>query len=506
MGSGAPALAAGTHLCDGYRECADQGMTASGYAAVNDRSYWRMYPGHNCTNYAAYRMIQSGLANERPWSGGGNAMYWGGHMSSITDSTPRVGAIAWWDDSSPGHVAYVEKVISSSEIIISQDSWGGDFSWARVTKDYRWPSGFIHFNDRRLANRSAPTFAGTPKVGSDVRASAGSWSPSPSTTSYRWYVDGKLLPRAKQSTVILTPWMKGKPLRASITVSRFGYPSSTVSQVVTDEILPGTLSSRTAPRLGGVAQVNRALTVTSGSWDPAPDSVTVQWLRDGAAIKGATSKRLALRPADAGHTVTATVTARRAGYEPVVRTFSPQRVALAVMKKVRSSTVAGGPVRGQVLRVTLGTTDRQAGRTVQWLRDGEAIEGATSAAYRLTRADVTRSITVRVTHAKPGYRSIIEEVGRRTVKGFVRLNSSRTRVRHGWVFALRPTVAGHALPDGSPVVLRYGARVVAHGVVRDGRLRLRVTDLPRGRRTLQFLVPSTAISVPMSTTRRPYFR
>ncbi len=57
-------------------------------------------------------------------------------MSRITNGTPSVGAIAWWragvkPAGSAGHVGYVEKVVSADEIIVSQDSWNGDFSWTR---------------------------------------------------------------------------------------------------------------------------------------------------------------------------------------------------------------------------------------------------------------------------------------------------------------------------------------------------------------------------------------
>ena len=126
-------------LCSGYTACASKGMGNGGYQAVNDQMFWRMYSGHNCTNYAAYRMVHSGLPNSRPWSGEGNASNWGHAMASITDGVPTVGAVAWYDKyvrpaGSAGHVAYVERVISPDEIIISQDSWGGDFSWARITK------------------------------------------------------------------------------------------------------------------------------------------------------------------------------------------------------------------------------------------------------------------------------------------------------------------------------------------------------------------------------------
>ncbi len=78
------------------RTAAPQGMGSAGYAANNTKMYWRMYSGHNCTNYAAYRMVQSGLPNQRPWSGGGNATYWGTSMPRITDDVPAVGAVAWW--------------------------------------------------------------------------------------------------------------------------------------------------------------------------------------------------------------------------------------------------------------------------------------------------------------------------------------------------------------------------------------------------------------------------
>ena len=83
--------------------------------------WWRMYSGHNCTNYAAYRMVHSGLPNTRPWTGSGNATNWGSAMSRITNSTPAVGSVAWWragvrPAGRSGHVAYVERVVSANEI------------------------------------------------------------------------------------------------------------------------------------------------------------------------------------------------------------------------------------------------------------------------------------------------------------------------------------------------------------------------------------------------------
>src|SRR3954454_12857379 len=200
--SAAPAAATVTRLCYGYSACSRAGDSSAGYDRNNGTMYWRMYAGHNCTNYAAYRMVLSGLPNVRPWSGSGNAMYWGTSMSSITDQTPTVGAVAWWKAhvspaGSVGHVAYVEKVISENEIIVSQDSWGGDFSWARITKTSSgWPSGFVHFNDVPLANTTRPAVSGTPRVGSVLSTSTGSWDARNVTTTYRWKAGRRDIPGA----------------------------------------------------------------------------------------------------------------------------------------------------------------------------------------------------------------------------------------------------------------------------------------------------------------------
>ena len=150
-------LATSTYLCTGYAGCQAAGYGNAGYRQASSAVYWRMYTGHNCTNYVAYRLIQSGMPDVRPWEGSGNASNWGVAMAGITDQTPTVGSVAWYKPNvtpagANGHVAYVEQVISDTEIIVSEDYWGGDFYWRRITKSGGgWPTGFIHFNDRVVA-------------------------------------------------------------------------------------------------------------------------------------------------------------------------------------------------------------------------------------------------------------------------------------------------------------------------------------------------------------------
>ena len=98
------------------------------------------------------------------------AYNWGRANRRITDQTPMVGSVAWWDAGdgvgSSGHVAYVEKVVSNRKIVISEDSWSGDFHWRSISKrGGGWPTGFIHFDDRAVRATEQPSITGDPAVG-----------------------------------------------------------------------------------------------------------------------------------------------------------------------------------------------------------------------------------------------------------------------------------------------------------------------------------------------------
>ncbi len=444
----APASATVTTLCVGYTGCAKLGMSDAGYSKASGTMYWRMYSGHNCTNYAAYRMVKSGLANSRPWTGGGNATRWGTSMASKTNGTPTVGSVAWWKAGvypagSAGHVAYVEKVVSADEIIVSMDSWRGDFSWARITRASRgWPSGFVHFNDVKLANKTLPAVTGSPKVGTRLTASPGAWSVSGATYSYQWLANGAPVSGATSSTLTPTQALKGKQLSVKVTVAMRGYADD-VRHLRRDR-------GRGARR----AQQHRS---PDGQRRAAgrPDAERPARLVGPGLAPGelpVAGRRRCRAGSDRLHPGPRTCPGRqedrasrspprKTGYTAVqARSAATQPVALGVMAPTAPPNLTGQTSRGATLQVGAAAVPAGATSSIRWMRGKTRIPGAKASTYRLTNADLGHRMRAVVLVNRPGYRQMV--------------------LRTSWTPFVRttPTVRMSTIPGAQRLTLRVTMR------------------------------------------------
>jgi surface antigen len=494
----APASATVTTLCTGYSGCAKAGMSVSGYASASGTMWWRMYTGHNCTNYAAYRMVRSGLPNVRPWSGGGNATYWGTEMSAITNSTPAVGAVAWWKAGvspagSAGHVAYVERVISADEIIVSQDSWQGDFSWTRVTRTTSgWPSGFIHFNDVPLVNTAPPTVTGTPRVGSVLTASNGAWNPSSVSVKYQWRANGANIAGATANTLTPSLAQQGKTLTVQVTASKLGYPATSVVTATTAVVQPGVISNTVAPTITGDAVVDATLTASPGQWNPAPDTLSYQWLADASPLEGATTSTLTIDPSLIGKALSVTVTASKSGYTNVSATSQKtEAVVPGTLTLSSPPTVTGVPQPGETLTLTLAAVSPEAAASVQWLRAGVPVAGATGTTYRLTARDLGSRIVARVELTRPGFTTVTTRTlptlrVRSTPRIKVSLEPGTGRL------VVNATVTAYGVTSVDGVLrLRSRGQLIKEVPIRTGTLKTILRGLPRGTWTFRVVFPGT---------------
>lgn len=138
----------------------------SGYAERSHRSFWMMVPGHNCTNYVAWRLIREGVDRKIDYLHNGGDWADDARSHNITvNHKAVVGAVAQWEPgagglSSAGHVAYVETV-GDGWIDVAEDNYpSGPMNIRRVkAQSSEWPSNFIHFP------RPAPPEPPTPTLG-----------------------------------------------------------------------------------------------------------------------------------------------------------------------------------------------------------------------------------------------------------------------------------------------------------------------------------------------------
>ncbi|MCE1175329.1 MAG: hypothetical protein LWW77_12100 [Propionibacteriales bacterium] len=101
-------------------------------------------------------------------------------------------------------------------------------SWVEADVRAPWKSNFTRADFRLPAMVSAkPVITGEAKVGSQLVADAGTWTPTPSKLTYRWYANGKKIAGAKSSTLVLKKAQKGKRITVKVTGTKKGYPTVT---------------------------------------------------------------------------------------------------------------------------------------------------------------------------------------------------------------------------------------------------------------------------------------
>lgn len=435
-------------LCTGYASCSDKGYSNYGYSTHKSTSYWRMYTGTNCTNYVAYRLVTTnGMPNVRPKSGVGNAEDWGYAMASITNSTPALGSVAWWGKTGH-HVAYVEKIVSSSEIWVSESNWSGSFDWRKITKSGSgWPDGFIHFKDLKIVNNVRPTISGTVKVGGALTAWGGDWTPKGNTYVYQWRADTVNIAGAVGKTFTPTSAQLGKALSVSVTATRPGYPTARAYSVST-KVAPGTLKASQVPAITGTARVDSTLTASTGTWSPTGATYAYQWLLDGTPVPGATGSTFTPGPADVTRRVTVAVKASKSGYASVTSTSVPTaEIAPGLLSASTKPAISGTPKVGSTLTAHTGTWSKpDLTYAYQWFVDGTAVSGATHPTFVPRAADVGLPVTVHVTASRAGYATTtaISPQTATVVPGTFTLRS-------------RPTVTGNHTRVGSRLTASTGS-------------------------------------------------
>lgn len=193
-----------------------------------------------------------------------------------------------------------------------------------------------------------------------------------------------------------------------ITVSSLTTSVATVTVVITPPALA--FAGTKPPTIVGNRQVGLTLTATSGSdWTPTPTTLAYKWMRNGAAISGATSVSYTPVAADAGTFTTVAVTAARTDYpnKTWTSTTTIKTVADTAFAGEKLPIVTGTRAAGKTLTVAPGDgwTPTPTSYTYQWYRGSAAIAGATESSYTQRPDDIGAIVTASVTAVKAGITS-----------------------------------------------------------------------------------------------------
>jgi len=250
-----------------------------------------------------------------------------------------------------------------------------------------------------------PTIAGVAKVDELLTATIPAWTPTTDSTTYQWKRNGVAIAGATSTTYQVAPADLGARLTISATGVKAGFVSAVSTSATTAAVVAAVFGTQPVPTVTGIATVGELLTAHAGTWLPTPTALAYQWRRNSGAIVGATSATYVLQPADAGKEISVVVTATRTAYTPASRTSaSTDEIAALIFDDAVKPTLDGLEEVGNTLRVSPGDwIPTPTSFEYRWLRDGEAIDGATAATYTLVGDDAETVISAEVTGIKLGY-------------------------------------------------------------------------------------------------------
>ncbi|MBM7518385.1 hypothetical protein [Nocardioides nitrophenolicus] len=263
-----------------------------------------------------------------------------------------------------------------------------------------------------------PTITGDPatvRPGAVLTATDATFTPIPSSITYRWYADGQQVGTGREYRVQPVDAGKTIAMDAFAVSADANYLDTVSARVGSVKVGPNSFDDQTSPVVAGIADVGGTLTITDGTVSPTTPPAGSHWTVDGAVV--ATGNRFTLTRAHAGRVVACNQLFTRPGYADLVLpcTFPGGATSVTI-----PGTRAGGPGSdtawtvtsparikgkaepGKTLRAVLPQlTGPAASYSYQWLRNGKAIKKATTATYKVRKNDRKRKVTVRITATSP---------------------------------------------------------------------------------------------------------
>ncbi|MEU4155980.1 hypothetical protein [Actinoplanes sp. NPDC026670] len=158
----------------------------------------------------------------------------------------------------------------------------------------------------------APSITGTIRVGSTVRAAAGSWTPAPTSWSYQWAANGVAIKGATGSAYQIPASIRGKRLTVTVVAKRANRGDTAASSAAVTVGYGAAPKATARPKIKGTVKAGKTVKVSVGAWSPQATSYRYEWRVNGKLV--AVTSALKLKAAWAGKKLTLTVVAKRTGH------------------------------------------------------------------------------------------------------------------------------------------------------------------------------------------------
>lgn len=246
----------------------------------------------------------------------------------------------------------------------------------------------------------APHITGTNRPGATLRIVTGTFYPAPTTVLYRWWREDDLIAGANGPTYVISARDYGSLITAEVMPVREGFEEAWWWTGEWIDVVGGSLNV-TAPSLPTSVKVGASVKPSVGVW-AYHTTLKYQWLRNGAAISGATKSTYTPTSSDRGKKLSLRVTGQHPWVGSLTKTTASRTVAYGTLKTVKP-TISGTTRTGRTLTAWVGAWTSGTSFSYQWYANGKAIRGATKKTFKLTGSQVNKTITVRVVGKKSGY-------------------------------------------------------------------------------------------------------
>lgn len=252
----------------------------------------------------------------------------------------------------------------------------------------------------RITSASIPTISGSFIVGKIITAAPGTWDLRVNLT-YQWLRDGSQIQGESAPTYAIKPADTGALISVVVSGYLVGYQVPAFESI-RHRINPATTNATSTPSLVGNCQMGSRLALTAVSWTPSVES-KYEWLRNGSIIPNAVSGEYVLTSEDVGNLIEAVIYVDQLGFVPASIQSNECRVLPAALPDQGSVETTGIGQVDQPLFVRTANWAEGVVFEYQWLKDGEAIAGATESQYTPKASDYNHGISIRVTGMKTGF-------------------------------------------------------------------------------------------------------